>query len=170
MTVKEFVDGYVKGGKREEYVKKHIVDVYVPFAEKMRLCDSIAQATTHIHDEATGNERFSVNTAARYVLFMATIIDKYTDADVDFNHVTEEFDILDKYGLCDVIVQCIDQHEYSTFDTLLKMAVGDIVQNERDLVGWLDRAKDVMRLVVAETLKAVEEQETTGQVDRELAV
>lgn len=163
MNVEEFVEGYVKGGKREEYVKKHIVNTYVPIDEKLRVCNGIASATTHTTDAATGKERFSVNTPARFVLFMMTLVNKYTDIDVDFDQTAETFDALDKHGLVDVIARLIDQHEYSTFDTLLKMTVSDIVENERDLVGWLDNMKDAMMVVLAETQKILEAQAAEGE-------
>ena len=165
MTVKEFVDGYVNGGKREAYVEKHVKKTYLPIDEKLRICESIAHTTTHTRDEATGRERYAVNTPVRFVLFMMTTIDRYTDVDVDFENLAAEFDSLDKHGLIDLVIAHIDGHEFTTFNTFLEMAVDDISENERDIVSWLDNLKDAISLVLAETQKAIEEQATNIEAD-----
>lgn len=136
MTVKEFVDGYNKTSinLRDRYIKEKLeVKDYVGFKDKYELADRIINITLYEKDKEgrdTGNIR--VNSVLRYLLSILSVIDKYTNIDVDFSDIFNEYDLLDKNDLIELFVGnngLIPDKEYSEFQILLTMKLDDELQN-----------------------------------------
>ena len=130
ITVTQFVEQFSnkKGDMKMQFVDKHIVSRYVPYEKKCDECSRIIKSSSR-NDKG----EFFQNLAARYMLYSLTLIDLYTDIIVDFGKSLEEFNLLDKNGLVDIIVGSIDQTEHAKFDTLLNMFQEDYYENNRSV-------------------------------------
>lgn len=137
MTVREFVEGYRKTSDnlKDRYVKEKLeIKNYISFADKCNLAKRIVKATTYEKDldgKDTGN--IKINSISRYLLFTLSIIDNYTNIDVDFGNVIEEYDLFKSNGLLELFIgsenQLIPESEYFEVQTILNMTLDDTVQN-----------------------------------------
>ena len=140
MTVKDFVEAF----KTSSFdVSKHITTKYLPYAEKMAEAKEIAERSTHI--EVNGQQIFNVNTPMQYHLFIQRIITRYTDIEIE--NPVEDFDDLNEVGAIDAIIQAIPQREYAEFDTVVKMSMSDVMENERSFAGFLDTKFNALKIL-----------------------
>lgn len=162
MNIKDFIEVYKNAANVNDYCKKRVItDKYITYQEKLAFCQNIVDKTCYIARE-NGDKIFSQNTPARYMIFQMTMINLYTDIEVDFEHLLDDFNTLDQYGAVDILVSSLAEfnpHEYSMFNTLLKMIVDDAYANTRDLVSWLETKVETIEMAfksLSEVLKDVD--------------
>lgn len=144
MKVKDFVEGYIKSDNKEDYLKSHIVVDYLNYLDKVCLCDRVINASCY---KKINNKRvFHMNTPAQYMVFVMSIVYEYTDIDKGTAMVAD-FDYLDRHGLVDSIVANIADGEYETMQAILEMMIGDIMENERSIVSYLETKFDSLELI-----------------------
>lgn len=146
MTVKDFVEAF-KAGSFD--VSKHITTKYLPYAEKMAEAREIAERSTHIKEN--GQQIFYMNTPMQFHLLIQRIIARYTDIEIE--NPVEDFDTLNEAGAIDAIVQAIPQREYAEFDTIVKMSISDIMENERSFAGFLDTKFNALKILFDSVLE-----------------
>ena len=146
MKVKDFVEAYKTGAFD---VSKHITTKYLPYAEKMAEAKEIAERSCHI--EVNGQQVFWQNTPMQYHLFIQRIITRYTDIEIE--NPVEDFDVLNEVGAIDAIIQAIPQREYAEFDTVVKMSMSDVMENERSFAGFLDNKFGALKLMLDAALE-----------------
>lgn len=155
MTVENFVKDYLKSRNRTEFLEKRLVNTYVDYNRKITLCTNVLR-TTLFQKVKVGADKeievFKQNTPAIFLFFSLTLINEYTDIDVDFKNALTEFDMLEKEGLVDLLKTVIPEQEYNKFQTVLNMARDDIYENERSLVGYLDAKLTATELGVGSIL------------------
>ena len=177
MKIKEFVDKYNSFANetlKEKYVKENIKNEYVPYTKKSTICENITKATTTKKVSYGDNTKhiFYSDSANRYVLFHMEIIKLYTD--LEFSEgidAIKEFELLDEYGLNDLIISFIPEREYTNFKIILDMKVEDASINENNFIQYIDTKIDAIKLLldnfndvfvnmidpkVLETIKSVE--------------
>ena len=128
MTVKDFVDLYNRVSD-ENFVKKHIVCTYLSFSKKCNLCERIIKATYYTTSKY-GVEKFHVDSTAKHMLFNLSIIDMYTDVDVNLDNSINEYDLLQESGLFKIVKDYIGDIELSELLNILEMKERDVICNE----------------------------------------
>lgn len=129
-TVKEFVEKYnaiATDRLKEDYLKDNLhIKTYLPFLTKVTLADKLAKVTTL--DKDAGN--VNVKSDANYLFFCRTIIEYYTDLQVETEGFCEEYDLLNESGLLDKIMQMIPEKEINEFKMICDMKKSDLLQNK----------------------------------------
>lgn len=141
ISVEEFVKGYksISNDKNKEmYVKKHVVDKYIPYEEKCSICSKIINAS--MYETIKEKKVFKQDTTSRYMLYSLQLISNYTDISINYKESLNDFNLLDKYGLIDVIYTLISQSEKSKIDTILQMKLDDFYENNRSTTSFLNDA------------------------------
>ena len=164
MKIEQFVEEFSKAQNKEEYVKKHIVNEYISYTQKVTICRSIADYTSH--KEVLGKKVYSIDSSMRYMLFVFSIIEQYTDIELGQNDERiKAFDLIEKYNVMYFITTCMGD-EYKRLDTVLKMQVDDIYSNERDLPSFLENKMEALSLVM-ERVDKINEQKNKQYVGSE---
>ena len=150
MTVKEFITNYNK----TKNIEKHITKKYVPYAQKVSLCDRIVRSTSY--EEVAGKQVFKINTPARQELFLLNMIDLYTDIDINWKDSLADFYALSESGLLGGIIKEIPESEITLFSSILDMCVDDLMTNTRDLVSYIDGKIESISLGLNALLDAID--------------
>lgn len=153
MKIQEFIDKYNAFSNevlKDTYIKEVVKDIYIPYTEKSVICENIVKATTTKQVSDGKNEKtiFYSDSANRYILFQMRLIQAYTD--LEFSQgidAIKEFELLDQYGLNDVIVQTIPEREYTNFKVILDMKIDDASINENNFIRYIDTKIDAINLV-----------------------
>lgn len=137
MTVKEFVEKFINSTDKVKTCEKHVIkDKYIPYQEKIGTCISIVKNTNYAK---VGEDMvYNRNTPAQYVQFAMTMINLYTDIDIDFSNILDCFNALDKYDAIDALMSAIPQNEFTKFRTLLDMVQDDEYENNRNMTSYID--------------------------------
>lgn len=162
MKISEFVDGFKKSANPHKYVTEHIKCKYIPYTEKIMAANKIIAASSYI--EINGVKIFKPNTASKYMLFVSSIIQLYTDLeyekDDDGNSlIIEGFDLIEESGTTEIITEVIGI-DVKRFNTVLKMCMDDTIDQERALVPFLDTKFQAMKIgmdYLGESLKTIQE-------------
>ena len=153
MTVDEFVKGYDKftsDDAKVKYIKKHIVSDYVPYIKKINEAQRIIKASTYRDD------RFHLNTPARYMLTMVSVATMYLGLEFDSTNMVIEFDMLEKRGINDMFQGLIGV-DYNRFLTLISMVYDDEIMNTRDLISFLETGAEAFGTTFQAVISAAEE-------------
>jgi len=150
MTVKEFLKKYEKN----KDISKYITKKYLPYAEKITFCNRIIDATcyTKISDD---KKIFKIDTPSRQMLLMLSIIDKYTDIDINWEDALADFDALSESELLGEILKVIPENEVTLCSSLLDMCVDDLMTNTRDLLSWVESKVEASNMVINTILETV---------------
>ena len=137
MTVKEFVNEYNQASDKEKCINKHIIkDKYVSYAEKITRCKNIIDTTMYVTVE--DKRFFKQNSVSQYMLFSLTLIDLYTDIEIDINDSLNIFDLFEKHCLIGKITSSIPINEKNNFEFILNMMIDDLMINTRNMVGFIE--------------------------------
>lgn len=156
MKIKEFVEkynGFNNDTLKDKFVKEIVKDEYIPYTKKVTICESIVKNTTKrvVSDGKKDKEIFYLDSANRYLLFQMKLIQFYTD--LEFSEgvdAIKEFELLDQYGLNDLIIAEIPEREYTNFKVILDMKTDDASVNENNFIQYIDTKLDAIRFVFDE--------------------
>lgn len=156
MKIKEFVEkynGFNNDTLKNKLVKEIVKDEYIPYTKKVTICESIVKNTTKrvVSDGKKDKEIFYLDSANRYLLFQMKLIQFYTD--LEFSEgvdAIKEFELLDQYGLNDLIIAEIPEREYTNFKVILDMKTDDASVNENNFIQYIDTKLDAIRFVFDE--------------------
>lgn len=132
INVKDFVDGYEKSKNKPVYLKKLKINDYVSYGEKSFLANKIIESTSY---DERGN--IKIDSTARYLVFIFTLLKSYTNLDVSAERMIEDFDLLNKCGLIDEIISVIPEKEVNEFNKVLSMAYEDFMTNHYEIHGFI---------------------------------
>lgn len=138
MTVKDFIEEYNNTDKKENFIKKHIINKYIDYERKIGICRGIVNATMFI--DMNGKKIWHRDMPAYFRLYTLIIINEYTDIDIDYTDL-KEFNLLEENGLTDIIKAYISEREITSFETILNMCYDDTYENERSLGSYLESIK-----------------------------
>lgn len=145
MKTEKFIEGYKKATNKESYIKKHIVNDYIPYAQKVAETNKIVAIS--MYKEVNGKNIFWINTPLQYELMVIAVIKLYTDIELGENEeILNSFDALEKEGLSGEIFKAIGS-DYSSFNTVLKMAVNDAGDNN-NIMNYLDTKIDATKFTI----------------------
>ncbi len=158
MNINEFVKEFNERTDKIQCVKEHIVKKYVPYEEKMAICKNIIDHADYtVNIEGIEKKYYSPNTPMRFLLFSMSIIDRYTDIELD--KIKNNFDVIGGYnklniiGVFEILFKELDK-EYREIDNILQMMVDDAITKENNLVGYFDTKIDAFKIVY-ETLAPI---------------
>lgn len=153
MRIDEFV-GYFRMAKdKKAECDKRITKKYIPFITKITNCERVVKATTVLKKNQDDIGVYHQNTPARYLIFNMTLLQLYTDIEINDDTLYDNYDKLNEIGALDVLLSCIPEHEFKEFSTLLSMTMDDFLANERDLTAYLDRKmEDLAKLAEQEVV------------------
>lgn len=154
MKVNEFIEEYKKANDKEKFVLKHIVENYIPYEEKITICKNIIDKSNY--KEINGVNIYSPNTPMRYMLFVVTILKRYTDIDIEEN-ILDVFNQLSQNNVIDIILAYIPKQEYDSMEMVLNMCKNDFIDRDRSLVGYFDAKFQAFQLLFENSLPSVEE-------------
>lgn len=144
MTVKEFIENGCKADTLN-------VKEYIPYLEKVTRAETLVKKTSF-----DDNGDLKLNTPAKYMFHTLTIVDMYTDIDVDFTNAPEEYDLLRKSNIdTTVIFNAIPKNELEEFDMLVDMIAKDLVFNVGTPQAYISRQVERFTTIASTTLTPV---------------
>ena len=155
MFIKNFVESYsnfATQNLKDDYLKDNLeITTYVPFVKKVTYAASLAQNT--MIDKDTGNVRAS--SESNYLFFVRSIIELYTDLEIENNAFYDEYDLLNESGLLDKIMQMIPEKEIAEFNTICDMKKSDLLQNKYENHAFIASQVERFGTLIGITLKPV---------------
>ena len=163
MDVGIFIDKYIKAKSQQAkdgLLDKCVVATYIPYETKVAESKNIIENTCY--KMVNGKKVFYVDTPTRYILFIKTVILYYTDLKFDPTNTLLQINLLEQYGVIDQIVARIGP-DYDKFQTVLNMALDDVMTNERSLVSYLENMGDSILLTLDELANQVNQLQQTSE-------
>ena len=153
MFIKNFVESYsnfATQNLKDNYLKDNLeITTYVPFIKKVTYAASLAQNT--MIDKDTGNVR--VSSESNYLFFVRSIIELYTDLEIENNAFYDEYDLLNESGLLDKIMQMIPEKEIAEFKMICDMKKDDIIFNQSTPKAFISQQIERVSNILGVTLK-----------------
>lgn len=128
VSVKEFVKT-IKNRASEDARRVYIegtlaVKDYERYEVVCVICDQII-ANSYF----TTDGQFKVDSCKKYLLYVSALLNTYTNIKFDENDMLGDFNLLQRYGLIDVIINYIPEAQVAMFDSVLNMKSNDIMTN-----------------------------------------
>ena len=145
-NVKSFVEEYEKCSNNDDKTKflktKLKTEKYIPYADKLTLAENIINHSSYAMVKEDGvlkqTNRISLNSPMRYILFVMTVVDKYTNIEVNFGNVMPDFNALNFNGLIEVIFEKVGDKETAEFNTVVEMVLNDFMANKYQFKNYID--------------------------------
>lgn len=145
-NVKSFVEEYEKYSNNDDKAKflksKLKTEKYMPYADKLAIADNIVKHSSYAMvkegEELKQTDRIALNSPMRYILFVMTVVDKYTNVEVNFKNVMPEFDALNFNGLIEVIFEKVGDKEMAEFNTVVDMVLNDFMANKYQFKNYIN--------------------------------
>ena len=128
ISVKEFVKT-IKNRASEDARRVYIegtlaVKDYERYEVICAICDQII-ANSYF----TTDGQFKVDSCKKYLLYVSALLNTYTNIRFDENDMLGDFNLLQRYGLIDIIINYIPEAQVAMFDSVLNMKSNDIMTN-----------------------------------------
>lgn len=143
----EFAKQYeekLNNNDRATFLKTKLkVENYIEYAEKVLIAENIVRSSSYAisKDKDSGElmetTQIHINSPMRYVLFVMSIVNKYTNIEVNFNNIMIEFDALNRNGLLELIMKKIGDKEITEFQTVVDMILNDFMTNEYEFKNYI---------------------------------
>lgn len=201
VTVKEFVEGYSKStnsSAKKIYVQNVLkAEKYIPYAYKLSLAEVIVEKSSYAYESPDGGEkapgaggdsadsvqsgRIKINSNLRFVGFIFTVFQAYTNVKMDGSNILEEFDMLNREGLVDVVISYMMEDEgrkrdLDEFKIVVQRTFEDFMTNNYESHAFISkqvgRIADVLKVVmkpVAEKIAGMGEEDLekiTGIIEK----
>ena len=145
-NVKSFVEEYEKCSNNDDKAKflksKLKTEKYMPYADKLTFAENIINHSSYAMVKEDGvlkkTDRIALNSPMRYILFVMTVVDKYTNIEVNFNNIMPDFDALNFNSLIEVIFEKIGDKETAEFNTVVEMVLNDFMANKYQFKNYID--------------------------------
>ena len=128
VSVKEFIKT-IKNRASEDARRVYIegtlaVKDYERYEVVCAICDQII-ANSYF----TTDGQFKVDSCKKYLLYVSALLNTYTNIRFDENDMLGDFNLLQRYGLIDIIINYIPEAQVAMFDSVLNMKSNDIMTN-----------------------------------------
>lgn len=142
-TVKDFVNGFEKNATdnlKQRYIKDNLqIKPYINIEDKLKIAEKITSATMFVKDKTNEKKnRLKVNSVSRFILFKLIIVDEYSNINVDFSNSTDEYDMLVKSGVADIVAESVPMSEKAEINTIVQMMIEDIMTNEYETSKYIE--------------------------------
>ena len=156
--------------EKEEIIKKHILNEYVPFEKKADVAKAIVETSYHqkIKDKY-GNERtvLHVDSVGKFMLTCMAMLDLFTDIERSKGDgkMLEEFNALNSLGIFDMIINNLDQRELKEFNMVLQLTSDDFMTNEYENHAFITEQVERFGELIGATLSPVLAQLDTDKIE-----
>ena len=158
-----------RNGGVEEFVKEHIKDKYVPIEEKQVRANTIVE-NTYYETNDDGEKSFHVNSVAHLLFTMLTLVDMYTDIEIEFKHGLEQYNKLKECGALDYLVAHMNKNEIDDFKMVLTGVQNDVMTNEYEphayFASQVERFGKLLGFVIEPFLDKLNAQDIVGIVEK----
>lgn len=145
-NVKGFVEEYEKQSTDADKAKflrsKLKTERYMPYADKLAVAENIVKSSSYAMVKEDGElkqtDRIALNSPMRYILFVMTIVDKYTNIEVNFKNIMPDFDALNFNSLIEVIFEKVGDKETAEFNTVVDMVLNDFMANKYQFKNYIN--------------------------------
>lgn len=145
-NVKSFVEEYEKQSTDADKAKflrsKLKTEKYMPYAVKLAVAENIVKSSSYAMVKEDGElkqtDRIALNSPMRYILFVMTIVDKYTNIEVNFKNIMPDFDALNFNSLIEVIFERVGDKETAEFNTVVDMVLNDFMANKYQFKNYIN--------------------------------
>ena len=145
-NVKSFVEEYEKCSNNDDktrFLKSKLkTEKYMSYADKLTLAENIVRSSSYAMIKEDGKlkqtDRIALNSPMRYILFVMTVVDKYTNIEVNFGNIMPDFDALNFNSLIEVIFEKIGDKETAEFNTVVEMVLNDFMANKYQFKNYID--------------------------------
>lgn len=145
-NVKSFVEEYEKCSNNDDKAKflksKLKTEKYLPYADKLTFAENIVNHSSYAmikeDDVLKKTDRIALNSPMRYILFVMTVVDKYTNIEVNFKNIMPDFDALNFNSLIEVIFEKIGDKETAEFNSVVEMVLNDFMANKYQFKNYID--------------------------------
>lgn len=128
VTVKEFVKALTNRSSddaRRVYLEGTLaVKDYERYEVVCAICDQIIASSYF-----TADGQFKVDSCKKYLMYVSALLNTYTNIRFDENDALGDFNLLQRYGLVDVIIGYIPDAQVAMFDSVLNMKSNDLMTN-----------------------------------------
>ena len=145
-NVKSFVEEYEKHLNNDDKAKflksKLKTEKYIPYADKLTFAENIVKHSSYAMVKEGGKlkqtDKIALNSPMRYILFVMTVVDKYTNIEVNFKNIMPDFDALNFNSLIEIIFEKIGDKETAEFNTVVEMVLNDFMANKYQFKNYID--------------------------------
>ena len=145
-NVKSFVEEYEKCSNNDDKAKflksKLKTEKYMPYADKLAIAENIVKSSSYAmikeDSKLKQTDRVALNSPMRYILFVMTVVDKYTNIEVDFKNIMPDFDALNFNSLIEIIFEKVGDKETAEFNTVVDMVLNDFMANKYQFKNYID--------------------------------
>ena len=145
-NVKDFVEEYEKqltDNDKARFLRNKLkTEKYMPYEDKLTIAENIVNHSSYAMVKEDGNlkqtDRIALNSPMRYILFVMTVVDKYTNIEVNFKNIMPEFDALNSNSLIEVIFEKVGDKETAEFNTVVEMVLNDFMANKYQFKNYID--------------------------------
>lgn len=145
-NVKSFVEEYEKCSNNDDKAKflksKLKTEKYMPYADKLAIAENIVKSSSYAIVKEEGKlkqtDRIALNSPMRYILFVMTVVDKYTNIEVNFQNIMPDFDALNFNSLIEPIFEKVGDKETAEFNTVVEMVLNDFMANKYQFKNYID--------------------------------
>lgn len=130
-------------------IDRLVIRKYIPLEEKD------FRAKTIVDNSYYENGEFKVNSTAKHMLTFLSIVDMYTDIEIDFKDALSEYNQLDESMALDEIVSEISDKDLNEFRIILEMKCNDMITNEYELHSYINKQVERFGELVRNVLKPV---------------
>lgn len=135
IDVFEFVEKYNSVSEKQRLLDETVPkDTYVDYLVKQKYARDILTVSC-----LDSNGNIKLNSCKKYMLYVYTVFTLYTNIDISENKMVLAFDALDRYKLIDIILAEIPEAELNTFNTVLQMCQDDMMTNNYEIHGYINR-------------------------------
>lgn len=128
ITVKEFVKALTNRSSddaRRIYLEGALaVKDYERYEVVCAICDQIVASSYF-----TVDGQFKLDSCKKYLMYVSALLNTYTNIRFDESDALGDFNLLQRYGLVDVIISYIPESQMAVFDSVLNMKSNDLMTN-----------------------------------------
>lgn len=171
IAILDFVKGFEKTAEhdKQKYINDNLkVIKYVPYLIKQMKAQHIIDCACWKETELANKSKrkdFSVNSPVKYLLFIRSIVELYTNLKVETEGFFEEYDMLAKNNLIDVILQHVPEKEIAEFQTMVNMVYDDLITNQYE--GHAFIRNEVTRIIDLVTALSIPVLEKVDKLDED---
>lgn len=149
MTVKEFIEIYKADFSAIEQVE---VKPYISVARKIEVIGNLL-ASIHF-----SNNKFQINTPFVHLMLPLVVIDEYTNIDINFENVIEDYDALCEQDLIGKLIEKIKPKEVQEFTVLLEKSQSDMLLNNASPQSYITENVEKFSAIIGTLLSPILEQ------------
>lgn len=145
-----------KHGGVDDFIVSRIKTKYVPLEEKQARANLIVENTMFEKDDK-GNKNFHVNSVAYHMFVFLTLVDMYTDVEINYKESLAQYNKLKESECFDFIIPRINKDDMAEFKLVLESMRNDVITNECNICTYIDKQiRRISKLAVSALSPIVE--------------